>query len=185
VNLSIGCIVSVVEVNMPEEDARLLRELHDQHAQAIWRYVVHLTGDRAMADDVVQETLLRAWRRPAVLDQSQQSARSWLFTVARNLVIDEQRSAHHRHEFGADILPERQSADSEADAVLDAWLVSDAVAELSAEHRAVIVHAYYGGRSVAEIARELDIPEGTVKSRLHYGLRALRLALQEKGVTER
>jgi RNA polymerase sigma-70 factor (ECF subfamily) len=47
------------------------------------------------------------------------------------------------------------------------------------------VHAYYGGRSVAEIARELDIPEGTVKSRLHYGLRALRLALQERGVTER
>ena len=61
---------------MPDEDARLLRELHDQHAQAVWRYVVHLTGDRAMADDVVQETLLRAWRKPAVLDQSQRSARA-------------------------------------------------------------------------------------------------------------
>jgi len=170
---------------MPDEDARLLRELHDEHAQALWRYVVHLTGDRAMADDVVQETLLRAWRRPAVLDQSRQSARAWLFTVARNIVIDEKRSAHSRHEFGTDSLPEPPSAESEADAVLDAWLVSDALAELSAEHRAVIVHAYYGGRSVAEISRELDIPEGTVKSRLHYGLRAMRLALQERGVTER
>ena len=48
---------------------------------------------------------------------------------------------------------------------------------------AVIVRAYYGGRSIAEVADEFDIPEGTVKSRLHYGLRALRLALQEKGVT--
>ncbi|MEY9953781.1 sigma-70 family RNA polymerase sigma factor [Leifsonia sp. EB34] len=171
---------------MPDEDARLLRELHDQHAQAVWRYVVHLTGDRAMADDVVQETLLRAWRKPAVLDQSQQSARAWLFTVARNIVIDDKRSAHSQHEFGTDTLPERPSSPNDgADAVLDAWLVSDALAELSDEHRAVIVHAYYGGRSIAEISRELEIPEGTVKSRLHYGLRAMRLALQERGVTER
>jgi RNA polymerase sigma-70 factor (ECF subfamily) len=137
-----------------------------------------------MADDVVQETLLRAWKRPAVLDQSQSSARAWLFTVARNLVIDDKRSAHSIHEFGTDVLPERE-AGNESDAVLDAWLVSDALAELSLEHRAVIVHSYYGGRSIAEISRELDIPEGTVKSRIHYGLRALRLALQERGVTER
>ncbi|GAB3577370.1 sigma-70 family RNA polymerase sigma factor [Leifsonia lichenia] len=179
--------MSVVEVFMPNEDARLLRELHDQHAQAVWRYVVHLTGDRAMADDIVQETLLRAWKKPSVLDQSQSSARAWLFTVARNLVIDQKRSAHNLHEYGTDVLPERanDAATSESDAVLDAWLVSDALAELSVEHRAVIVHAYYGGRSIAEISRELDVPEGTVKSRIHYGLRALRLALQERGVTER
>ena len=170
---------------MPDEDARLLRELHDQHAQALWRYVVHLTGDRAMADDVVQETLLRAWRRPAVLDQSGRSARAWLFTVARNIVIDDTRSARSQHEYGTGIVPDRPTARDESDEVLDAWLVADALAELSADHRAVIVHAYYGGRTVAEIARELDIPEGTVKSRLHYGLRALRLALQEKGVTGR
>ncbi|MGJ4843434.1 sigma-70 family RNA polymerase sigma factor [Leifsonia sp. Le1] len=169
---------------MANEDARLLHELHDQHAQAVWRYVVHLTGDRAMADDIVQETLLRAWKRPAVLDQSQSSARAWLFTVARNLVIDDKRSARNLHEYGTDTLPERPG-NSESDAVLDAWLVSDALAELSVEHRAVIVHAYYGGRSIAEISRELDVPEGTVKSRIHYGLRALRLALQERGVTER
>lgn len=167
---------------MVTDDARLLRELHDQHAAVLWRYVVHLTGDRALADDIVQETLLRAWRKPAVLDQSQSSARAWLFTVARNLVIDDRRSARKAHEFGTDTLPERQSPDA-TDALLETWLVADALAALSLEHRAVIVHAYYGGRSVAQIARELDIPEGTVKSRLHYGLRALRLAMQEKGVT--
>jgi RNA polymerase sigma-70 factor (ECF subfamily) len=173
-----------VEVIMPTDDARLLRELHDQHARAVWRYVVHLTGDRMMADDVVQETLLRAWKRPAVLDQSQSSARAWLYTVARNLVIDDRRSARRIHEFGTDDLPE-QSQGSESDSALDAWLIADALSELTLDHRAVIVHAYYGGRSIAEISRELDIPEGTVKSRLHYGLRALRLALQERGVTER
>ncbi|AGW41603.1 RNA polymerase sigma factor SigK [Leifsonia xyli subsp. cynodontis DSM 46306] len=170
---------------MSGEDARLLRQLHDEHAQALWRYVVRLTSDRAMADDVVQETLLRAWRKPSVLDQSHQSARAWLFTVARNLVIDDRRSAHTRHEIGTGALPERAAVARDSDAALDAQIVSDALAGLSDEHRAVLVHAYYGDRSIAEISRELDIPEGTVKSRLHYGLRALRLSLQERGVTER
>ena len=61
--------------------------------------------------------------------------------------------------------------------------MEEALAGLDVAHRAVIVHAYYGGASIAEVARRLGIPAGTVKSRLHYGLRALRLALQEKGVT--
>jgi RNA polymerase sigma-70 factor (ECF subfamily) len=169
-------------VAVTDSDARLLRALHDEHAQAVWRYVVHLTGDRALAEDIVQETLLRAWRRPSVLDQSESSARAWLYTVARNLVIDGSRSARRQHEIITDTLPERGAADA-TDAVLEAWIVADALATLSVEHRAVVVHAYYAGRSVAEIAAELEIPQGTVKSRLHYGLRALRLALQEKGVT--
>jgi len=171
---------------MSDRESQLLRELHDEHAPALWRYVVGLTHDPAMAQDVVQETLFRAWRRPAVLDQSESSARAWLFTVARNLVIDDRRSARHAHELPTDELPEPRASSvstDTTDGILDAWTVSDALASLSLEHRAVVVHAYYGGRSVAEIARELDIPEGTVKSRMHYGLRALRLALQEKGMT--
>lgn len=168
---------------MPDEQSELLRTLHDEHAPALWRYVVWLTGDRHFAEDVVQETLVRAWRRPRVLDQSESSARSWLFTVARNLVIDDRRSAHARHEVASEIVPERATDDG-TDALLDAWLVSDALATLSSDHRDVVVHSYYRGQSTAEIARELDIPEGTVKSRLHYALRALRLALQERGVTE-
>jgi RNA polymerase sigma-70 factor (ECF subfamily) len=167
---------------MPDDEAALLRALYEEHAGALWRYVVHLTGDSAAADDIVQETLVRAWRKPSVLEQRDASARAWLFTVARNLVIDGKRSAHSRHEIGTDAVPEQLGAD-ETDALLDSWLVADALAAVSPEHRAVIVHAYYGGRSVAEIARELEIPEGTVKSRLHYGLRALRLVLQEMGVT--
>lgn len=167
-------------------DARteLLRALAEEHGPALWRYVVRLTGSAALADDVVQETLLRAWRRPEVLDQSESSARAWLFTVARHLVIDERRSAHARHEIGTDEVPERASAD-QTDALLDSWLIADALECLSAEHRAVVICSYYRGQSVAETAQLLDIPAGTVKSRLHYALRALRLALQERGVTER
>lgn len=167
---------------MPDEQAELLRVLHDEHGPALWRYVVWLTGDRQLAEDIVQETLLRAWRRPNILDQSGGSARAWLFTVARNLVVDEHRSARARHEIGTDTLPERATADG-TDALLDAWLVSDALTELTEEHRVVIVHAYYRGQSTAQMSRDLQIPEGTVKSRLHYALRALRLVLQERGVT--
>ncbi|ERG65440.1 hypothetical protein L332_13445 [Agrococcus pavilionensis RW1] len=166
---------------MPIDDDERLAALYDSHAAPVWRYVVHLTGDRAGADDVVQETLLRAWRTPRILADPE-TARAWMLTVARHIVIDESRSARRRHELAVAELPERVTDDA-IDARFDALVIAQALAELSAEHRGVIIRAYYGGRSVAEIAAELGVPEGTVKSRLHYGLRALRLALQERGVT--
>lgn len=165
-----------------DEPAALLRALHDRHAPALWRYVVRLTGDDRLAEDVVQETLLRAWRRPNILREDEPAARAWLFTVARNLVIDEQRSARANRELASDEVPEQATADK-TNALLDEWLVTDSLAQLSDEHRTVLVHAYYGRKSVADIAAELHIPPGTVKSRMHYGLRALKLALQERGVT--
>lgn len=167
---------------MPEDDATRLAALYDAHAGPVWRYVVHLTGDRAGADDIVQETLLRAWRTPRILEQDPASTRSWMFTVARHLVIDDVRSARHRREVGVADVPDRASSDA-TDALFDTILIEEALAAVSTDHRAVIIRAYFGGLSVAELAAELEIPEGTVKSRLHYGLRALRLALQEKGVT--
>jgi RNA polymerase sigma-70 factor (ECF subfamily) len=163
-------------------DDELLRAVHATHAVALHRYVVRMTADDARAQDVVQETLLRAWRHPDVLERPEGSVRAWLFTVARNLVVDDLRRAHHRRELASAQVPDRGQAD-ETQAVLDAWLVADALVELSPEHRAVVVGAYYRGRSVAEMAAEHGVPPGTVKSRMHYALRALRLALQEKGVT--
>ncbi|MDJ0355227.1 sigma-70 family RNA polymerase sigma factor [Paenarthrobacter sp. PH39-S1] len=167
---------------MPAEPSELLRSLHDAHAPALWRFVVHLTNDRALADDVVQETLLRAWQRPEVMARPEPALRAWLFTVARHLVIDDRRSARQRHEFGMDRPPETGMAD-QTDKVLDAWLIADALAGLSKEHREVLLHSYYQRESTAEMALKLQIPEGTVKSRLHYALRAMRLSLQESGVT--
>jgi RNA polymerase sigma-70 factor, ECF subfamily len=161
----------------------LMQELHDEHAAALWGYCVRLTnGDRARAQDIVQETLLRAWRHPKVLDQAQGSARAWLFTVARHLVIDEWRTRRSQLEVTTAELPERVPDRDETDQLLQSWVVADALSRISEEHRLVLVECYYRGRSVAEAARRLDIPEGTVKSRTHYGLRALRMALEEMGV---
>jgi RNA polymerase sigma-70 factor, ECF subfamily len=160
----------------------LLRAVHDEHGQALLRYVLRLTrGDMPFAEDVVQESLLRLWRKPEVLQQPTDSARAWLFTVARHLVIDDRRSARYTRELRTDMVPEHPSPDAIGPA-FDKWILSDALLSLSEDHRTAIVRAYYLGQTVADIAQHEQIPEGTVKSRLHYALRALRIALQERGV---
>jgi RNA polymerase sigma-70 factor (ECF subfamily) len=174
--------VQTVVMTGPDRDEQLLRALHDEYAGPLWSFVLRLTGDRARSQDVVQETLLRAWRKPSVLDEEQGSARAWLFTVARRIVVDEWRSARSRREITVDEPPEQSEAD-QVDALLDGWIIAEALDRLTPEHRAVIVECYYRGRSTAEAADVLRIPAGTVKSRTHYALRALRLAMQEMGVT--
>ena len=160
-----------------------MEQLHAEHSAALWGYCVHLTGnDRVRAEDVVQETLLRAWRHFSVLDGSQGLVRAWLFTVARNIVIDEWRSRRTRGDVTVANVPEPAGASDHTDQLLLSWVVAEAVTKLSQEHRAVLLECYYRGLSVADAARHLGIPEGTVKSRTHYALRALRLALEEMGV---
>ncbi len=159
-----------------------LQTLHDRHAAELWRFALRLTHDRQLAEDVVQEVLLKAWKDPGLIGRDDAAARAWLFTASRNLIIDRWRSASSRHELRTGELPDQSQHDATS-LVLDRWLIAEAFTGLSAEHRAVITAAYYEGRSVADIAGRLQIPEGTVKSRLHYGLRTLKLILQEKGVT--
>jgi RNA polymerase sigma-70 factor (ECF subfamily) len=166
---------------MDEQDA-MLRGLADEHGPDLYRFVLRQTRDHGLAEDLVQETLARAWQHPERITGDRDATRAWLFTVARNLVIDDARSARRRRELGVEQVPERGVEDG-VDAVLDRMLVADALGALSPEHRAVIVAAHYLGRSIREIADTEQIAEGTVKSRLHYGMRALRLALQERGVT--
>jgi RNA polymerase sigma-70 factor, ECF subfamily len=163
--------------------AELMRGIHDEHGPALLRFVLRLSrGDREFAEDVVQESLLRLWQNKTILTTySEESTRAWLHTVARNLVIDDRRSSRFKRELQTDALPERSSPDIFGPAV-DKWVVSDALRSLSPEHRAVLVRAHYLGQTAVEIARHEGIPPGTVKSRLHYALRALRVALQERGV---
>ena len=163
-------------------DSDLLRALHDQHADALWSYVVGLTnGDRGRAQDVVQETLLRAWRNPAVLEQAGGSGRSWLFTVAKRIVIDEWRSARRRPHVVTDQVPEQAVVEDTQQQTVDRQLVLAALRTLSTEHRQVLLECYFRGASVAEAAKTLGVPPGTIKSRTHYALHALRQALEEMG----
>lgn len=164
-------------------EADLLRELHERHADALWRYALRLTGDRDRAQDVVQETLLRAWRNPQVLDPECGSQRSWLYTVARNIVFDEWRTTRQCPEIVADRLPVQPTGDASGQ-VVNRHLVATALGRLTQEHRDVLGELYFRGSSVAEAAHALGIAPGTVKTRTYYALRTLRLAIEELGGVE-
>jgi len=168
---------------MAHTDQRLMQQLHDEHARELYSYALHLTsGDQARAEDVSQETLLRALRHPEVMRRTPSGVRAWLFTVARNAVIDEWRTKRSQNEFPMAVPPDVNAADDRTDELLLSWVVAEALTRLSPDHRAVLLECYYNGASVAEAAERLDIPVGTVKSRTHYALRALHLALDELGV---
>jgi RNA polymerase sigma-70 factor (ECF subfamily) len=162
-------------------DEELSRVLYDQHAGALLAYVQRLMhGDRQLAEDIVQETLLRAWKHAAGLPEA--SLRPWLFITARHLVIDAYRARRSRPVEVTAELMEIAREDDALDSALDAVLLSDALHTLSPDHRSVLIESYYHGRTAGQIALAMGIPPGTVRSRMHYALRALRLALQERGV---
>src|SRR4051812_25226122 len=165
-------------------DEELLRALWTEHGGPLLAYATRLTGgDRQRAEDIVQETMLRAWRHPEALQADRGSPRPWLCTVARNIAVDAHRSRQARPpEVGPDALS-LVAVPDDVDRVLEAWIVSDALRALSPEHREVIVETYSRGKSVADAAATLRVPAGTVKSRTYYALRALRLELTERGVT--
>lgn len=164
----------------PHEE--LVRALYDEHATALFAYVLRLVGgDRHRAEDVVQETLFRAWRNPDSLAPSRGPVRPWLWTVARHVVVDGERARRSRPQEVTDAATHVVAVDDSIDRALAAQVVTEAMATLTADHRAALVETYYRGRSVAEAADALGVPAGTVKSRTYYALRNLRSALEERG----
>ncbi|MGH3657848.1 MAG: sigma-70 family RNA polymerase sigma factor, partial [Micromonosporaceae bacterium] len=136
------------------------------------------------AEDVVQETFLRVWRGIDGIDTGRGSPRSYLFTVARNVLTDRWRGEQRRPTLvGDDAALARVPAADDLERALEDWLVVEALTRLSYDHRRVVEEMYFNGRTVAESASVLGIPEGTVKSRAYYAVRALRSAFEELGVT--
>jgi RNA polymerase sigma-70 factor (ECF subfamily) len=163
-------------------DVALFEQLYDEYGEDLRAYACRFLGDSSQAEDVIQEVFLRAWRNPGKLLSSH--ARQWLYVVARNHMVDLCRAGRTtpRPEPVADT--DAGWHDDVWDRLSDRWALAEALAGLSAEHRDVITHVYFRGMSTAEAARALDIPEGTVKSRTFYAMRALRSALAARGVTK-
>jgi RNA polymerase sigma-70 factor (ECF subfamily) len=152
----------------------LIRSLYHEHGRGLLAYATRLTGDRAAAEDVVQETLVRAWKHADDLVEGKGSVRGWLLTVARNIVTDRARAKAIRP---AEVPESGEAPPIEGDhseSVVNTMVVLEALDQVSPEHREVLVELYYRGRSVTEAALELGVPPGTVKSRSYYALRALR-----------
>jgi RNA polymerase sigma-70 factor, ECF subfamily len=163
----------------PIADEARMREL-DRNRGALLRYLRRLTppGSPCTADDLLQETMLRAWRHLDGVPEGSEAQRRWLFTVARRIAIDMHRKRQTRpEEVGLLETDMSSSAGAAAETVIATLTLRDAVGELGAAHRSVLLELYVKGRSVGEVAALLDLPPGTVKSRAHYGVRHLRDAL--------
>jgi RNA polymerase sigma-70 factor (ECF subfamily) len=166
-------------------DEALVQAVYREHGRAMLAYATRLLNDRAAAEDVVQEALIRAWRHPEVLTNGKGSIRGWLLTVVRNLVTDRQRARAARP---AEVAETAAAADlsavvrDHADQVVASVTVLEALEGLSDDHRGVLDQLYFQGRSLGETATALGIPTGTVKSRTYYALRALRRALNRDDV---
>jgi RNA polymerase sigma-70 factor, ECF subfamily len=152
----------------------LVRQLYAEHVGAILAHTTSLTRDRAAAEDVTQETLVRAWQHSEALSNGQGSVRGWLLTTATNIVIDLSRRRKVRPR-EVSITPEGPShVGDHAKSVVDGVTDRDALVRLRPEHREVLVEVYLRGSSMAEAADTLDLPIGTVKSRSTSARRAMR-----------
>lgn len=162
-----------------------VRSAYAAHGAELYRAARRSLRDDHLAEEAVQETFLRAWRAGDRFDLELGSLRTWLFAILRNTVIDLTRAESVR--------PLRATVDgrtvegvttADLDRALLAWQVEESLTKLSDDHRRVLVEVHLRNRPLADVAAELGVPLGTVKSRAYYALRALRVALEESGWTE-
>lgn len=158
-----------------------LRALYDLYAGPLFSFALRFSGDPQRAEEAVQDALVRAWQHPEALERGRGSPRAFLFILVRNALIDSwRRDAARPRTSGGDRL-EGPDVPDPVEGCVESWMLTDAVARLSAEHRQVLLHAFFLDHSVEQTATAIGVPAGTVKSRTFYALRALRAALEEVG----
>ena len=160
-----------------------VRAVYAAHGPELYRFAMRSLGDRGLAEEAVQETFVRAWRAAGRFDDELGSLRTWLFAIVRNVVIDLSRARAVRPGLSAvdATADDGLFVDEAFDRVLTAWQVEEALRMLSEEHRSALIEVHYKGRPYTDVALGLGVPIGTVKSRVYYALKAMRLALEELG----
>jgi RNA polymerase sigma-70 factor (ECF subfamily) len=155
--------------------SEFIRHLMTTHGPSVLASVTRMTCDRALAEDIVQETMIRAWRNIDRFDPERDTGmRGWLLRVARNIAVDKFRAKKVRPAEVPESAALRIGVPDPADKVLRAVQVRAALGRLSEAHRAVLRECYFNGNTISETAEILGIPVGTVKSRLSSALRNLR-----------
>ena len=158
---------------------RDVREAYSAHSGELYGFAMRSLGDSGLAEEAVQETFVRAWRAGERFDPELGSLRTWLFAILRNVVIDLGRARAARPRVAEE--GSEQASSDQLDQALLAWQIEEGLRRIGEQHRVVLIETYYRGRPYAEVAAQLGVPEGTVKSRVYYGLRALRNVLEEMG----
>jgi RNA polymerase sigma-70 factor (ECF subfamily) len=159
-------------------DEAAIERLYDLFAGRIYGFGLRLLGDGGLAEELVQETFIRLWAQASRFDPSKASARTFIFTVARRLAIDLFRRPSSRP-----LRLETEAAvPNPADEVVTSVVVRDALATLSAKHREVLELLHFQQLTQTEAASVMRCPVGTLKARSYHAVRALRAALEERGV---
>ena len=157
-----------------------LRELYQRYERRLYGLGVRLLGDQSLAEELVQETFVRLWRKAGQFDPAKGSAATFIFTAARRIAIDLWRRPSSRP---FEPPPEEQAAPGDpVERVLVSLTVRHALDSLSPAHREVLELSYTQDLKQAQIAERLGVPLGTVKTRTYHALRALKAALEEGGV---
>lgn len=181
-----GQQAAVVAPDLADESA--VCAAYAAHGAEIYRFMLRGLGDEGAAQDVVQETFLRAWRARERYDPQLASLRVWLFAIARNAMLDHARARRVRP-WESNLVDPPAAAriagveEDGTERLLHCWVVEEALRRLSEEHREAIVQTHLRERPYAEVAAEQGVPVGTLRSRVFYGLKALRVAMDEMGVT--
>ena len=171
----------------PLSEEEGVRAAYAAHGAELYRFALRGLGDEGAAQDAVQETFLRAWRSADRYDAAKASQRVWLFAIARNVLVDQRRFRRARPWWGSagevDELEQHPAQTDELNDLMRGWVVEQALLRIGADHRQALEETYLADRPYAEVAEELDIPVSTLRSRVFYGLKALRVVLEEMEVT--
>jgi RNA polymerase sigma-70 factor (ECF subfamily) len=170
---------SVLIERLQKRDPEALGEVYDRYGRVAYAVILRIVRDQALAEDLLQESLLRVWNRVSVFDAARGSLGPWLLTIARNQALDYKRSVEGRIWSGVDAsAPEHptlfQGVDDDLLAAERVQQIRAAIARLNENHRTVIELAYFEGLSQTQIAERLAQPLGTVKSWIRAALRLIR-----------
>lgn len=169
-----------------QHDRGALEQLYGRYSGRLFSLGLKLLGDTGLAEELVQETFVRLWRTGATFDPARGSASAFIFVIARRLAVDLWRRPSSRTALppAADVTDEARLSEVEdpVDAFVLGVVVRDALDSLSPSHREVLELAYRSDLTQRQIAERLEVPLGTVKTRAYYALRALKLALEERGI---
>jgi RNA polymerase sigma-70 factor (ECF subfamily) len=159
-----------------------MRTLARAYGGDLYGFALRRLGDPQLAEEVVQEVMVRVWRNAGRFNPRRGSLKSWVYEMAGNLVIDAHRRRAVRPALSSADPQEASGGDDPLEREILRWQVQALVAQLRPEHREVITLVHFEGLTVRAAAERLRIPEGTVKSRCYYALESLRVALEEQGL---
>lgn len=151
-----------------------------EHGASLFGFALNALGDRGAAEDCVQETFLRAWRSREAYRAERASQRTWLFAIARNVVVDAYRARSRRPSVPT-AEPDAEDGPTTpggADAVIDRLTLVQALGRLSPEHRQVIAAVHLRDLSYQQVAQETGVAVPTLRTRMYYGLRELRTIME-------